>query len=80
MGECCEGDGDEAQLGQRCGRGHAHDRCIATLCTVKRHGELEERHGQRQDQGEMSGLGNHGLHPPCQTPFSLSLSATSLGM
>ena len=43
---------------------------------------LEGGNGERQNEGEMADLGNHGPAPlpSCQTPFSFSLSATSFGM
>ena len=48
----------------------------------QRHESLEGGNGERQDEGEMSDLGDHGPAPlpSCQTPFSFSLSATSFGM
>ncbi len=80
--ECREGEADEEKLGQRRRHRHPHQAAIAGGGAEKRHGELEDGDGERQDQGEMADLDDH-CPVPCpsfQTPFSFSLSARSFGM
>ena len=82
MGEGRKGHIDEHELHERGGNGGRNHLAVAALSADQRHESLKRRNGERQDEGEMSDLGNHGPAPlpSCQTPFSFSLSATSLGM
>ena len=79
MGERGEGEGDEQLPAARPAR-HRRIARVAALGAPQRHDELEERHGQREDQREMADLGDHWPSPSRHTPFSFKRSATSFGM
>ncbi len=58
-----EGDGDEAELGERGGLGDLHEAGVAGAGAPGRQRHLHQRHGEREQDGEMSDLDDHGVIP-----------------
>ncbi len=71
-----EGEGDR---GSRTRRGH--ERRVAARGAVERQARLHERHQERQHEGEMAQLRDHGFFSSsCQRPAFLSAWTTSGGI
>ena len=78
-----EGDRDQRQLGQRRAAADPHQAVVADAGAPERHDGLGERRAEREDEGEMTDLDDHGLatsSPSCQRPCFFSASTTSRGM
>ena len=78
-----EGDRDQRELGQRGAAADAHQAAVADARAPERHDGLGERCGEREDEGEMADLDDHGLatsSPSCQRPCFFSASTTSRGI
>ena len=78
-----EGDRDQRQLDQRGAAADTHQAAIADAGAPERHDGLSEGRGEREDEGEMADLDDHGLatsSPSCQRPSFFSASTTSRGI
>ena len=68
-----EGDRDQRQLDERGVASDAHQPVVADAGAPERHDRLDERGGERQHEGEMTDLDDHGLatfSPPASGPVS----------
>ena len=72
-----------SELGQRGAAADAHQAGVADPGAPERHDRLGERRAEREDEGEMADLDDHGLatsSPSCQRPSFFSASTTSRGI
>ena len=79
-GQAPEGQGNEHELTGRRGPPQLHQPRIAALRTDQRQRSLDYRQAERENEGVMSNLRDHGLAPPFHWPDFLIASATSGGM
>src|SRR4029078_3372732 len=75
-------DDDERESRERRGCRDIHQATITLGGAIERNDELPQRRRERQDEREMTGLGDHDPAPlpSFHIPFSLSRSATSFGI
>ena len=62
--ERAEGDGEQRELGQGGGLGDLHQARIAGAGAPGRQRHLHQRHGEREDDGEMSEFDDHAVRGP----------------
>ena len=78
-----EGDRDQHELDQRGVAPDVHEPAVADARAPEWRDRLGEGGGEREHEGEMADLDDHGLataSPSCQRPCFLSASTTSRGI